>query len=240
MRRSLFSTVVVLLTAVAVVATGGPAGASPGGPASVRDADFTDGRYIVTFVDDPVASYDGYVAGFPATRPQRGERLNPDAPAVRAWAQRLTDRHNAALARVGAAKLYDYTTTNNGFAANLSGEQAAELAAMPEVLAVTKDQMASRRPRTHRSSWGWTLLVASGSNWAERRTLEPASSSACSTQVSGPRARPSPARPVSQCPPPGMGMCVPGEQFRRHACNDKLIGARYYVSGFGMQERLAG
>lgn len=77
MRRSLLSTVVIFVLLTSVFgAAGGPAAASPGGGA-VRDASFTDGRYIVTFADEPVASYDGYVAGFPATRPGRGERATP-------------------------------------------------------------------------------------------------------------------------------------------------------------------
>ncbi len=29
------------------------------------------------------------------------------------------------------------------------------------------------------------------------------------------------------------GTCVDGEQFTKHMCNDKLIGARYYLEGFG-------
>jgi hypothetical protein len=61
------------------------------------------GTYIVTFVDEPVASYDGSVPGFAATRPQPGRKIDPNSPAVRAWQQHLTALHDAALAAVGRA-----------------------------------------------------------------------------------------------------------------------------------------
>jgi hypothetical protein len=41
-------------------------GPQPGAP-------YTDGRYLVTFADEPGASYDGYGPGFAATGPSRAE-----------------------------------------------------------------------------------------------------------------------------------------------------------------------
>jgi hypothetical protein len=66
----------VAATAACLLATSVGFGAGPAAGAAAERTDrgkaFTDGRYIVTFADEPVASYDGYVRGFPATRPQPG------------------------------------------------------------------------------------------------------------------------------------------------------------------------
>src|SRR5687768_12626405 len=105
--------------------TGGQAARDGSAGSTVVGSAYTDGRYIITFVDDAVASYDGYETGFRATRPQPGRKLNPDSPAVQRWQQHLIAKHNGALGRVGAGKIYDYTITNNGVAAYLTAKQAA-------------------------------------------------------------------------------------------------------------------
>ena len=68
---------------------------------------YAAGRYIVTFADEPVASYDGYEAGFAATRPHPGKKVDPSSPAVQNWQRHLQAKHDKALAEVGATKLYD-------------------------------------------------------------------------------------------------------------------------------------
>src|SRR5688572_2683352 len=92
------------------------------------DAPFEGGRYIVTFGDEPVASYTGYKKGFAATAPAPGKKLNPNSAAAREWQRHLTAQHNAALASVGAESIYDYTITNNAVAVELTPVQAAKLA----------------------------------------------------------------------------------------------------------------
>lgn len=42
-------------------------------------ATYTSGRYIVTFTDEPAASYAGTVKGYPATRHPRGQKLTKTA-----------------------------------------------------------------------------------------------------------------------------------------------------------------
>src|SRR3954447_133926 len=41
---------------------------------------YKDGRYIVMLAADPLATYDGGVAGLPATKPAEGERLDDESP----------------------------------------------------------------------------------------------------------------------------------------------------------------
>jgi hypothetical protein len=40
-------------------------------------AHYAAGRYIVSFADEPAATYDGTIAGYPRTRPDAGKKLDP-------------------------------------------------------------------------------------------------------------------------------------------------------------------
>ncbi len=194
---------------------------------------YTAGRYIVTFADDPVASYDGYAAGFPATRPRPGRHINPDSSAVVRWQGNLVAKHDAALAKVGASKIYDFTVTNNGVVARLTGNQAATLAKTPGVLALAKDRRV--QPDTTESPQ-FLGLDAPGGIWSQLGGAKNAGAGVVvgvldtgiwpeSTAFAGGTGIPVPAD--------WRGECVAGELFPVTTCNDKLIGARYYLKGFG-------
>src|SRR4029078_8389721 len=105
-------------------------------------ASLTAGRYLVTFADAPVAEDSGYLKGFPATRPVAGKKLNAHSAAAQKWQQHLTRQHDAALAKVGATKLYDYTVANTGVAPRLTPREAKKLAAVGGVVRLEKDQRA--------------------------------------------------------------------------------------------------
>jgi subtilisin family serine protease len=200
---------------------------------SDTNAAYSNGRYIVTFIDDAVASYDGYAAGFPATRPQRGHKINPASAAVRKWQQHLIAKHNAALAKVGASKIYDYTITNNGVAAYLTAKQAARLARMPGVVALAEDRLA--QPDTTYSP-EYLGLSAPGGLWSQ---LGGASNAGAGVVVGvidtgiWPESAAFAGGTGIPVPADWHGTCVSGEMFDKNlACNDKLVGARYYVAGF--------
>ena len=92
--------------------------------------------------ESPVGSYAGGLAGLPATKPGRGQKIDPDSGNVVAYARHLTDRHDEALGRVGGGrKVYDYRYSFNGFAAALTEAQAAALRSGPGVVNVTKDTL---------------------------------------------------------------------------------------------------
>ena len=57
--------------------------------------------YIVQMADVPAGSYTGGVAGLPATKAPRGQKLDPNSPAVVGYGTFLRGRHDQALARVG-------------------------------------------------------------------------------------------------------------------------------------------
>jgi subtilisin family serine protease len=228
MKRSLFALAIACAALVAV------AGSQAAGRDSSGHSPYTAGRYIVTFTDDPAASYDGYESGFPATRPHPGDKLDASSPAVQNWQQHLVAKHDAALAKVGASKIYDYTIANNGIAADLTAEQAAALAKMSGVLALSKDQI--EHPDTTLSPHFLGLDAPNGV-WSQLGGGPHAGAGIVvgvidtgiwpeSTAFAGNTGIPVPAT--------WHGACQAGERWSKNECNDKLIGARYYYAGFGI------
>src|SRR4051794_40211926 len=104
------------------------AGAAAKATKAVSSGGYAAGRYIVTFGDEPAATYEGTVSGYPRTRPDRGHKLDPTRSEVVKWRSHLTSLHNNAASAVGATKLSDYTVATNGFAADLTASQANRLA----------------------------------------------------------------------------------------------------------------
>ena len=172
----------------------------------------------------------GYARGFPATRPSRGRKLNPNSAAVTNWQRHLVGQARRALAKVGASKIYDYTVANNGVAADLTGGTGDRALQNSRRRRAEQDRLRSPTPplpdlpRARRAAAGSGRSSAAGTNagagvvvgvldtgiWPE------------STAFAGGTGIPVPAT--------WHGKCVAGEQFTRTShCNDKLIGARYYV-----------
>jgi subtilisin family serine protease len=226
MRRvSVLVAVFLLLTTI----VGVPIAQARQGAASPNAA----GRYIVTFADEPLASYDGYRVGYPATRPKAGHKLNPKAAAVVKWQKYLTGKHDAALAKVGATKYYDYTVTNNAVAVKLTAVQAAKLAAMKGVIALSKDRLAHPDTTLSPSFLG---LDAPGGIWEQLGGRDHAGAGVVVGVIDTgiwPESKSFAGGTGIPIPATWHGTCVDGEQFTKHDCNDKLIGARYFVAGFG-------
>ena len=72
-RKILIGSFAVALTAAsfAVATMSNAASSAP------NASQYSDGRYIVTFADDPVGTYEGYQSGFKATKPKAGKRSTP-------------------------------------------------------------------------------------------------------------------------------------------------------------------
>src|SRR5688572_17836151 len=79
--------------------------------------------YLVQLVELPVAAYEGGIAGFPATKPNAGRKLDKTSPNVARYATLLRSRHDAVANGIGAQRLYDYEYSFNGFAAPLRSEE---------------------------------------------------------------------------------------------------------------------
>jgi subtilisin family serine protease len=135
----------------------GSVDAAPAGP--------TSATYLIRMASEPVATYDGGVAGLAPTAPARGHKIDPQAPQVTDYVRHLRTRHDSALDRIGGGrKLYDYAFSFDGFAAQLTPRQAAQVAALPEVVSVTKDEL---RHTDTSSTPGFLGLDAPGGLWAQ-------------------------------------------------------------------------
>jgi subtilisin family serine protease len=210
--------------------------------------------YIVQLSEPAVAAYAGGIRGYVATRPERGSKLDAKAPAVAGYRAYLQSRHEAVLGSVGAArKVYSYAYTFNGFAAELSEAQAQKLATTPGVLAVVEDELRKPDTATTPQFLGlsgrdgfWSETGARGENviigmvdsgiWPELKSFSdhrhPGLDEAFDKQGGWHGGWPGGEgayRPIRGW----GGTCVTGEEFTAANCNHKLIGARYYNSGFG-------
>jgi subtilisin family serine protease len=229
---------------IAAMMPAAAAAAAPQASAQRAGHQFTKaGTYIVQMVGLPVVAYDGSVKGLKATKAAKHAKVDPTAAPVLSYSRYLTGRHSAALKAVGGAKkLYDYTFGFNGFAATLSAAQANKLATAKDVLSVSPDEMHEVDTSSTPAFLGlsdpgglWDQLGGVGRAgedivigdidsgiWPEARSF--------SDRVGKNRL----SNGLTYKKPVGWpGTCQTGEQWDKHDCNNKLIGARYYNASFG-------
>ncbi|MDO9075014.1 MAG: S8 family serine peptidase [Rubrivivax sp.] len=206
--------------------------------------------YIVQLAAAPLATYDGSLRGLAATKPTAGSRLNLGSRAALSYRSYLDSQRNAVLSRIGARPLHTYSVTFNGFAAPLTAAEAATLMQSPDVLSVVPSEV--RQLDTTRTT-EFLGLTAPGGVYSlldgQSRNVKGEDviigvvdsgiwpeSPAFSDKI-GADGRPVPfyeAGTQVYGPPPSkwQGACVAGEGFTAAMCNNKLIGARYYVADF--------
>jgi hypothetical protein len=205
--------------------------------------------YIVQLADDPAVAYEGGVAGLKATAPAKGEKINPNSNEVKKYIAYLNGKHADAAAAVGAEKFYDYGYSFNGFAAKMSEQAATKLASLKGVVNVSKDMLMQPSTSTSPTFLGldqpgtglWAKLggpskagedvivgIVDTGIWPEHPSFSDQKDFVFRTGESGKRNQ-------AYGPPPSNwhGSCQSGEQFSQDMCTNKLIGARYYLSGFG-------
>ncbi|HYE66314.1 MAG TPA: S8 family serine peptidase [Pyrinomonadaceae bacterium] len=203
--------------------------------------------YIVRMLEDPVVAYKGDIPGLRATKPARGQKINPYSPEVTNYVNYLDARHDAALNRVGGGrKLYDYRYSFNGFTAELTQAQAAKLAAIPGVASVELDEAQFVDTSTTPAFLGldqanglWNQLGGVGRAgediiigivdtgiWPEHPSFSDR------TRI-GPNGQE--GKLGYQQIPGWHGKCTPGEEFNASHCNQKLIGAQYFYAGSGLE-----
>src|SRR5262245_26697212 len=118
--------------------------ASPQDDAQIRgrgNAAARAGRstYIVRLAELPVIAYQGGIPGFQGTKAPRGQKVDRTVPDVIAYGSYLSGRHDLAIAAVGGGrKLYDYQMAFNGFAAELTDDQAGALRTISGIVSVEK------------------------------------------------------------------------------------------------------
>jgi len=199
-------------------------------------------RYVVQMDGAPVVAYEGGVAGLPATKPAKGEKIDPNSTKVKKYVDHLTKKQDQALAKVGAKnnKIYSYVYSFNGFAAELTPAQVADLKAQSDVVQVWQDEEFFADTSTTPDFLG---LTAEGGLWDMGYTGEdviigivdsgiwPESMSFTDRTGIGPNDQT--GKLGYQQIPGWHGKCVPGEDFNASMCNQKLIGAQYYNAGYG-------
>ncbi len=207
----------------------------------------TKSTYIVQMLAEPAVAYTGGVAGIPATKPAKGKKIDRGAAAVQAYVNHLKGTHDKALARVGGEKVYDYSITYNGFAADLTEGQADALKKVDGVLAVTEDEILKPDTSSTPSFLGldkpgglWSQLGGVGSAgediivgvvdtgiWPEHPSFSDRLGTDKTGKADGANKYPHKAKDYT-------GTCDAGEGFAASDCNRKLIGAQYFYEGFGL------
>lgn len=233
-----------LTLAIGLAMTIAVAHAQPAGTAALpsQKPKHANNIYIVQMAEQPAASYSGGVRGYAATKPVKGQKLDPAAPGVYGYMGYLASKQNAAMASVGASKkIYNYGYVFNGFAAELTAAQAQKLAQTPGVLAVSKDELHQPTTSTTPAFLG---LSGAGGFWDSKSKGEHVVIGVVDSGIwpehpsfsdvgSGNGNSKSKASLYTRMPKRWSGTCTPGEEFTTSDCNNKLIGARYYNAGFG-------
>ncbi|MEV4414677.1 S8 family serine peptidase [Catellatospora sp. NPDC049609] len=222
--------------ALAVVATAALAASVTAGAQAAPPSSEATALYLVQTVSDPIATYAGGVSGYTATRPAAGERVDAHSGAAKRWRDRLRGEHDAALrgARVDTGrKAHDYGVTFNGFSARLTATEVARLQAGGGVLRVWKSEQLHADTTTTRDFLG---LTGPGGVWSKQFGGDAHAGEGVIVGVidSGIWAE-NPAFAALPTPRPDQrtidkkwkGTCDAGVE-QPVACNNKLIGARYF------------
>ena len=213
--------------------------------------------YVVQMIQQPVVTYDGGVAGIPATKPAKGKKIDRRSEKVARYVGHLQASHDQALAEVGGAeKVYDYTIAFNGFAAELTEAQAKAIAKAPGVVSVDADVIYEADTATTPTFLGldakkglWDALggpkgKANGKKDGAGEDIiigiidsgiTPESLSFTDQKIKKDKLGKVVYEQVPLGAPPAgwAGVCQTGEEWTAANCNNKLIGARHFNAGFG-------
>lgn len=197
--------------------------------------------YIVRMADQPVLGYEGSKAGLRATKPTQGKKMDRNSPEVKAYSEYLESRQDAALNQVRGRKVHSYKNTFNGFAAEMTAEQAEQMKGLADVISVDKDEMRKMDTATTPAFLGLTdrnglwkkaggareageniiIGMIDSGIWPEHPSF---------SNRGGEFRKPPEQEDGSRA---WTGTCTAGEQFTVADCNGKIIGARYFNAGFG-------
>jgi subtilisin family serine protease len=195
--------------------------------------------YIVRMVESPAVAYTGGIGDLKATKPAKGEKLNPYDQKVARYTDYLDSRHAAVIAKLGGEKVYDYKYAFNGFSARLTRGQVAIAKADPGVLTVEKAQEVTMDTATTPAFLG--LTDPATGLWTAPRNIKgenviigiidsgiwPESKSFSDRDANG---------KLIYSPNPGIWhgkKCAEAEAWDGSMCNKKLIGAQFFCESRG-------
>jgi subtilisin family serine protease len=199
----------------------------------------------------PVATYNGQVSGFPATRPGGGHRLNAHSRQATAYSSHLQSKQNSVLARAGvsdAKVAYHYTTVLNGVAARLTQAQAMKMQTMPGVVSVWKSRIVTVQSDPTKDFLGltgnkgvWQRQFGGDANAGNGVVIADIDTGFWPESPSW-ASLPEPRSDDSTIADKFHGTCDPGINNRAFApvtCNNKVIGARFFDAA-GLSNRNPG
>jgi subtilisin family serine protease len=216
--------------------------------------------YIVQLKDAPLASYTGGTKGIPATSPKvTGNKVKVDSAPGLDYSSYLAGRQKAVLNRLSGAKpdvVESYRVALAGFAAKLTEDQAKRIEKDAGVARVWKDTLlqpmqAADDPDTRLGGFNGDgasylrLTDQTAGLWKKLGGPVNRNGAGAGVVVGVIDTGIQPGHPsfadrgngfIGQTyQPPAVwdGACQAGDGFAISDCNNKLIGARYYVDGFG-------
>lgn len=208
--------------------------------------------YIVQLGDKPVSSYSGGVNGYQATRPAPGQQLDLTAPHVQLYGDYLASRQASVLAVVANAPVhYRFQLAMNGFAALLTDDEVRQLKARSDVASIVADGarhvvtsytpsfLGLDKPGGLWSQLGGKLRAGEDVVIGVIDTGIGPENPAFSDRVDSkgvPTTDGSGSLAYNAAPASWRGTCATGEGFEARFCNNKLIGAQYFASGFRAAE----
>lgn len=255
----------LLLTSVATL----PAVAAPTAgqapvvqPKTVNPEDYQAGKYIVVLTEKPAATYDGGTDGLQATKPEAGKKLDADRPEVQRYQEHLETKQQEVAQDESVQIKRTFTTAINGFSADLTADQAVNLAKDPKVLMVAKDTENAPDYSTTdflqlpgakgiwKSTFGGVKNAGKGVVVGVIDSgYTPSSPFFAGDEVKPLRGEAKVGVPyrdtdgnIAMLKSDGglfKGVCQKGEEsgaaFDGSACNSKVLGARYFADGFKSQ-----
>jgi hypothetical protein len=191
---------------------------------------------------DPVVAYDGSIKKLKATKPAKGQKIDPNSQDVKNYVRHLNGKHSGAMRKVkGSKKVYNYHYSFNGFAAKMTHAQAQKMKSVDGVVRVYADEARSLDTATTPDFLGLTgpgglydmgvkgedviIGIVDGGVWPESLSFSDRTGLNGNGKKNG--------KLDYQQIPGWHGKCVPGEAFNASHCNQKLIGAQYYNAGHG-------
>lgn len=231
-----------------------PAGVADGPVAAHRltpsPSAFEAGTYVVVLRDPAAADYRGGVAGL---RPTAGDgSFAAGSARTRAYTAHLAEVQREVASSVDVTPLASYSLATNGFAARLTAAQAARLSSDPRVSDVVASELLHLQDAT--TSTGYLGLEGDGGVW---ETVGGPAEAGRGIVVGVIDTGIAPENPSFAGGALGTadgvepfrdgsaivfhksdgtdfrGTCQTGEQFTAASCSQKIVGARYFVAGFG-------